>query len=47
MRQLIVAAIALLIGASSSLAQEHKGTPAGTTGVQARRTAILPTAIGR
>jgi hypothetical protein len=46
MRQLTLAAIALLTGASSSLAQGHMGTSAGAT-VHARRTATLPEAVGR
>jgi hypothetical protein len=43
MRQLMLAAIAFLIGASSSLAQGHMGTPQE----QQACTAILPEAVGR
>ena len=46
MRRLMLTAIALLTGASSSLAQGHMGTPRAT-GVHARRTATLPEAVGR
>ena len=47
MRQLMLATIALLIGALPSLAQGHMGTPQEQQACTRGRPAILPQAVGR